>query len=193
MLWASILGMPFGLIDFFLIPAYWHPEVVFDLGIKNGFGLESFMFFSLIAGIASVIEEFIEKKKLIKIAEGKHHHFMILAFAIIFFIALGLTFSNHIIYNFIITLFIGSVALIFLRRDLLKDIILGGFIFAVFYLIIFVIINLLFPDFITTFYNLSDTWNILFVGVPIEEILAAFAGGMFWSALYKYVNAFSEK
>jgi hypothetical protein len=29
MLWASFLGMPFGFVDFFLIPRYWNPDSLF--------------------------------------------------------------------------------------------------------------------------------------------------------------------
>lgn len=189
MLWASIVGLPFGLIDYFLIPGYWHPDVVFDLGIKHGFGLESFLFFSLMAGITSVIYEFVEKKKLVKIKGNKHHHFLILIFAVIFFIILGIIFPNYVIYNLIITLFVGGITLIFLRKDLLRKIVMSGFIFAVFYFVIFIIINKFFSNFVPSFFNVS---SISIVGIPIEELLAAFTGGMFWSVLYEYVNAFRE-
>lgn len=192
MLWASIVGLPFGFIDYFLIPGYWHPDVVFDLGIKHGFGLESFLFFSLMAGITSVIYEFVEKKKLIKIKGNKHHHFLILIFAITFFITFGIIFPNQIIYNLIITLFVGGITLIFLRKDLLRKIVMSGFIFAVFYFIVFIVINNIFSNFIPSFFNVPSVWSVSVIGVPIEELLAAFAGGMFWSALYEYVNAFRE-
>ena len=192
MLWASIVGLPFGFIDYFLIPGYWHPDVVFDLNIKHGFGLESFLFFSLMAGITSVIYEFVEKKKLVKIKGNKHHHFLILIFAVVFFITLGIIFPNHIIYNLIITLFVGGIILIFLRKDLLRKILTSGFIFAVFYFIVFIVINKIFSNFVSSFFNVSSIGSISVIGVPIEELLAAFTGGMFWSALYEYVNAFRE-
>lgn len=192
MLWASLVGLPFGFIDYFLIPGYWHPDVVFDLGIKHGFGLESFLFFSLMAGITSVIYEFIAKKRIVKIKGNKRHHFFILIFAVAFFIVLGMIFPNQIIYNLIITLFIGGIILIFLRKDLLRKIVMSGFIFTVFYLFVFIVVNELFFNLVPSFFNVASIWNISVAGVPTEEIVAAFTGGMFWSALYEYVNAFRE-
>jgi membrane-associated HD superfamily phosphohydrolase len=193
MLWASLVGLPFGLVDYFLIPIYWHPDIVFDLGIKHGFGLESFIFFALMAGISSVIYEFVEKKKLVKIKEDKRHHFLIFIFSIAFFIVLSAVFPQQIIYNSMISLSVGTAILIFFRKDLLKHIIMSGFIFTVFYFLIFVVIKEIFLNVVSSFYNLSNIWNISVAGVPIEELLISFTGGMFWSALYAYINAFREK
>ncbi|HEY0220770.1 MAG TPA: lycopene cyclase domain-containing protein [Candidatus Paceibacterota bacterium] len=191
-IWASLVGLPFGFIDYFLIPGYWHPEVVFDLGIKHGFGIESFLFFSLMAGIASVIYEFVEKKRLIKIKGDTRHHFLILIFLVTLFIILEIIFQDQSIYNLIVSLFSGGVILVFVRRDLLKHMIISGFIFTIFYFIVFIIIKEIFLDIVPSFYDLSSIWNIPFVNVPAQELFASFTGGMLWSVLYAYTNAFRE-
>ena len=72
MLWASLWGTPFGLIDYFLVPRYWNPESIFGLIKKYGVGPESFIFFFLMAGIVSVIYEFIWRKKTAKSRVKKH-------------------------------------------------------------------------------------------------------------------------
>jgi len=45
MLWASFFGLPFDLVDYFLVPEYWNPESLFGLIKKYGVGIESFVFF----------------------------------------------------------------------------------------------------------------------------------------------------
>ena len=55
MLWASLLGMPFGFIDYFLVPKYWNPDSLFGIIKKYGVGIESFFFFFVMSGVASVI------------------------------------------------------------------------------------------------------------------------------------------
>lgn len=192
MLWASLIGLPFGFIDYLLIPRYWQPDIIFDFGIKQGFGIESFLFFSLMAGISSVIYEFVERKKLVKIKGDKRHHFLVLIFWVTLFIILVAIFPEHTIYNLMISLFVGTIILVSVRRDLLKHIIMSGFIFTIFYFIIFVIIKEIFIDSVSSFYNLSNIWSFSVAGVPAEELFVAFTGGMFWSALYAYINAFRE-
>lgn len=193
MIWASLVGLPFGFIDYFLIPNYWHPDVIFDFGIKHGLGIESFLFFGLMAGISSVIYEFMEKEKLVKMRGDKSHHFLVLVFLFSLFMVLAFSFPKSVVYSLMMVLSLGAIMLILLRRDLLKHIVMSGFIFTIFYFIIFVIMKEIFINIVPEFYNVSGFWNILIVGVPIEELLVSFSGGMFWSALYVYIKSYRER
>ena len=43
------------------------------------------------------------------------------------------------------------------------------------------------------FYNLKNTWGILVLGIPLEEIGVVFFAGAFWSTIYEYTKAYREK
>ena len=74
MIWASLVGLPFGVIEIFFVPHYWNPESLFDLMRQYGFGLEGFLYSFSVAGIAAVAYEFLEKKKTVKIKKDKKYH-----------------------------------------------------------------------------------------------------------------------
>jgi hypothetical protein len=193
MLWASFWGMPFGFVDFFLIPVYWNPDTLFDLAKKYGVSIESFIFFSMMTGVASVIYEFLRKKKPIKIARGARSHFWLLISIPLAFVTLSVLFPSKAIYNLMIVGAAGTAATAYLRRDLRKQIIASAFIFSFLYFGAFVLINFMFQGLVEHFYNLKNTWGILVLGVPMEEIGVAFFAGAFWSTLYEYTKAYRER
>lgn len=58
--------------------------------------------------------------------------------------------------------------------------------FATFYFIFFLIINLIFPNFINV-WNFTQISGVIILGVPLEEILFAFTFGMIWSSVYEHI------
>jgi len=193
MLWASFWGMPLGFVDFFLVPAYWHPDSLFDL-IKNfGVGIESFIFTFVMAGLASVIYEFFYKEKPVKLVHGGGPHFWLLLVTTLAFVGLSMLFPTKAIYNLMLIGAAGAIVTIYLRRDLWKQIIASGFIFSFLYLGIFALVNFIFSGFIEHAYNLKNTWGILVLGIPLEEMAGAFFAGAFWSSLYEYTKAYREQ
>lgn len=192
MLWASFWGIPFGFIDFFLVPTYWNPDSLFDLIKKYGVGIESFVFFFVVTGVASVIYEFLQKKKTVKLVYAGRSHFWLLFFAPIAFVAMSILFPSKAIYNLMIVGAIGATITIYLRRDLWKQIFASAFIFSFFYFGTFVLVNFIFRGLVENFYNLKNTWGILILGIPLEEIGVAFFAGAFWSTIYEYTKAYRE-
>jgi len=193
MLWASILGMPFGVIDFFLVPAYWHPDSLLGLMEKYGIGIESFLFLFCMAGIASVLYEFLWKEKLIRLEHSGQHHYWLLIFIPFLYIILSIIFPTKSIYNLMIAGAIGSIITACLRKDLRKQILISAIIFSLLYFVIFILVSFLFPGFVIHSYNLSNTWDILVLGIPLEEIVVAFFAGAFWSTIYEYTKSYREK
>jgi len=192
MLWASIWGAPFGFIDFFLVPTYWNPDSLFDLIKKYGVGIESFIFLFVMAGIASVIYEFLRKEKPVKLVRGGRPHFWLLLFTPLAYVALSISFPSKAIYNLMIVGAIGAIVTICLRRDLWKQIFASAFIFSFLYFGVFVLVNLIFKGFVEHVYNLKNTLGILVLGIPLEEIGVAFFAGAFWSTIYEYTKAYRE-
>ena len=193
MLWASFWGMPFGFVDFFLVPTYWNPDSLFGFIKKYGVGIESFIFLFVMAGIASVIYEFLRKKKPVKLVCGGRSHFWLLFFIPLAYAAMSISFPSKAIYNLMIVGAAGAIVTAYLRRDLWKQIFASAFIFSFLYLGIFVLINLIFKGLVEHFYNLKNTWGILVLGIPLEEIGVAFFVGAFWSTIYECTKAYREK
>ena len=92
--------------------------------------------------------------------------------------------------NLIVAFVCGAILTAFFRPDLLKQILASGFIFGIFYFIIFAFINMIFGDLVGQFYSPQIFGNLKILGVPMEEIIGAFAGGAFWSTIYEYIRAY---
>ncbi|MDQ5893179.1 MAG: hypothetical protein QG640_190 [Patescibacteria group bacterium] len=193
MLWAGFLGMPFGLIDFFLVPMYWNPDSLFDLIEKYGVGIESFVFLFLMASLAAVIYQFLFKRKAPKPKRSNHHHIVLLLATPILYVILSVIFPLHAIYNVMIVGAAGALATAYLRKDLRKQILTSAYLFSLLYLGVFVLVNLICDGWVGRFYNLENTWGILIWGVPLEEIAVAFFAGAFWSTIYEYTNSYRGK
>ncbi len=193
MLWASLLGLPFGLIDYFLVPEYWHPESLFGLMKQYGVGIESFLFFSLMAGVVSVIYEFLADRKTKRIKGRRELHLLPLLLGAICFFGLTLFFPAKAIYNFMAAGLVGVLAVIWLRRDLLKQAVASALIFVLFYFVVLFLTFQIFAGVVTNFYNLENMWGILILGIPLEELAVAFFAGAFWSVLYEYVRSYREE
>ncbi|KKS65330.1 MAG: hypothetical protein UV40_C0021G0033 [Parcubacteria group bacterium GW2011_GWA1_42_7] len=191
MIWASFLGLPFGFIDYFLVPEYWHPESLFSLMEKYGVGLESFVFLFLMSGIVSVIYEFLEGIRTKRVSgKKKKFGFLPLFLAMASFFVLVLLFSLEAIYGFMLAGLIGALGILYLRRDLLKQISFSAFFFAFFYFAVFFLTIKIFPGIVEVFYNLENTWGVLVLGVPLEELAVGFFVGAFWSAFYECAQSY---
>lgn len=193
MIWASLLGLPFGIIEFFFVPYYWNPESLFDLMRKFGFGIEGFIYSFSIAGIAAVGYEFLENKKLKKITGDKNPHLAPFILFVAVFLILEIIFPAEPMLDLIVAFLAGAVLTVVLRPDLLKQVLSGGIIFGVFYSFIFIFLNKIAGDLVVKFYVPQILGNFKVAGMPLEEIIGAFSGGAFWSTIYEYVKSYREK
>lgn len=181
------------LLTYFLFQSTGTRRTCLILIDKIGFSIESILLGFLAGGIASVIYEFVERKKVKKIRKKKFSDFTPYLIFIIIFLGLELIFPSKSIYNLSISLIVSSIIIGYLRRDLIKQIIISGLLFSVIYFTLFVIFNLIFRDFVDQYYNLNNLWGINLVGVPIEEIIFAFSVGAFWSTLFEYIKGYKTK
>ena len=193
MLWASFVGAPFGILDYFLVPEYWNPESLFGLIKIYGVGIESFLLFFLMSGIVSVIYEFLARRRTKKMKSSRKFHLLPLLLGVICFFVLTLLFPSEAIYNFIVAGVVGGLAVVWLRPDLLKQAAFSALIFSLFYFAVFFLINQIFSGFVASFYNFENISGVLVLGVPLEEIAVAFFAGGFWSVSYEYVKSYREK
>lgn len=193
MLKMSWITMPFGLTEPLFVPEYWHPPSLFDLAIKTGFDIESLIFSFAIGGIGTVLYNLIFKRGYVEFphTERSHRrhslHVYILFVPVLVFGALSLfTELNHI-YCGILAMFIGGLATLYCRPDLIEKIWIGGLLFTVLYFIYFGSILPFYPDYVELYWNLENLTHILVIGIPVEELLFAFTFGMYWSGLYEHL------
>jgi hypothetical protein len=197
MLIVSTVSLFGAFLEPFFLVGYWTPNSLFDLNLKFGFDIESFLFSFACGGIVVGLYNFFWGKgyKIIKQKEKKFKYYInrfgiilpvILIFLLYFFF--DLYFIYAVFVSFIVQFFFVSIV----RKDLFKIMIYGGFAFFLFYLIFFKFLIILFPVFLES-WNLDELSGILFLGLPIEELVWAFLFGTFGAVFYRYVFFYSEE
>jgi len=194
MIFASLLCMPLGLSEIFFVPWYWNPHRLFNLNPA----IESLLFCFAVGGIASVLYEVVFKKHLRKAREKrietKRHLYALAGVFIFSMIFFSFIFKKDLIYTAIISMALGSVTIMISRKDLIKETVLGGFLFLIVYFSLLYLLNtLIFPDIIVRVWNLEHLWGITFLKIPLEEILWAFTFGSLWAPIYEDLKGYAFK
>ncbi|OGI45878.1 MAG: hypothetical protein A2151_01015 [Candidatus Muproteobacteria bacterium RBG_16_65_34] len=191
MLGASLFTAPFGLTEPLFVPDYWSPPSLFDLAGRTGFDLESPIFTFAIGGVAAVLYSAITRRgmrpmPMHEIRKPLHrHHYKALASPFVAFPLLYFLPWNPI-YPGIAAMLIGAVATVFCRPDLKTKTWVGGLLFLVYYAVFLLGLEWTAPGYIARTWNLSALSGALVVGMPLEELLWAFAFGMYWSGVYEH-------
>jgi len=193
MLWASFWGLPLGFTDYFLVPRYWHPDSLFGLVKKYGFGLESFIFFFMVSGIAAVVYEFLCRRKTVKMVARKQRFPLPFLVSLAVFSLLLYIFPDSAIYALMAGGAAGALAMVYFRPDLWRQVVAGAFIFSLLYFFALFLDIQIFTGVVQDFYNLKNLWGILVLGVPLEEIVVAFFAGAFWSTSYEFIKSYKER
>jgi hypothetical protein len=193
MLWVSIFTMPFGLTEPLFVPEYWTPPSLFNLAARTGFDIESLIWCFAVGGLGAVLYEalFRMSHRTMSTTERRANRQWVHPYAILsiipIFLSLELFTSLNPIYSSTIAMVIGAVATAFCRPDLIKNIIGGGLMFLTLYFTAFFMFTLAYPGIIQRVWNLPALSGIIIVGIPIEELLFAFAFGLLWSSVYEHI------
>jgi hypothetical protein len=189
--WGTMISAPLALTSILFVPQYWTPPSLFDLDQKIRVGIEDFLWAAAVGGIASVVAEILLKERLSRLRKVAHkRHFAPFVVIVVVFIALELWHKDKTIYNCIIAFAIGAIVIAVLRSDLIPTMLIGALSFTALYFVLFLIVLLLYPDFVNRFYNIPKLLGIYVRGVPIEELLFAGTGGAIWSVAYEYVQGY---
>lgn len=81
---------------------------------------------------------------------------------------------------------VGAVAGVACRPDLAAKIGLGGLLFLVYYALFLWGLEALSPGYIGGVWNLAALSGVVFLKLPLEELLFAFAFGTYWSGVYEH-------
>ncbi len=189
MLFSSILFTPFGLTDPLFIPEYWNPVVLFK--VFGLFDIEALIWSFSTGGVVAVLYEEIFKIRLGTPKFNKQARFhAILIYIFMAFSILALILINHAtelstLRSALFLIFLGIIYLIYSRPDLFKKSLVSGIFFTVLYVISLLLINFIFPEFITKQWTLAGSWGITIFSIVLEEYLYAFLFGIFWSIIYE--------
>jgi len=178
------------LCDLYCISWYWNPRTLFN----SDFSIESFISGFAFGGIAAAIYKVAFKMRLRKVKENatRKQTLIFIAIVVIFAFSIGLTLRMTIVHDSIFTAGLGALVIMFFRRDLIKEMILGSILFSVFYFIVLFTINtFISPDWIARTWNFSFLWGVSFLKIPIEEILWAWSFGLVWAPIYEYVGGYT--
>jgi hypothetical protein len=189
--WGTLISAPLALTSILFVPQYWTPPSLFNLDQKIRVGIEDFLWAAAVGGIASVVAEILLKERLSVIRKAaRKRHFAPFVVVVVVFIALELWHRDKTIYNTIIAFAIGAVVIAYLRSDLIPTMLIGALSFTALYFVLFLVVLLLYPDFVHRYYNIAHLLGIYVRGVPIEELLFAGTGGAIWSVAYEYVQGY---
>lgn len=192
MLQVSLVTTVFGLTEPLFVPEYWNPPTLFDLAQRTGFDIESLIFCFGIGGIGSVLYSVLTHRNDVAVPASEkrmplhRHHYKTLASPFVVFLLLYFLPWNPI-YPSIAAMAVGAVATLLCRPDLKTKTWVGGVLFLAYYLVFFLTLEATSPGYVLQVWNLQDITGILWLGIPLEELLFAFTFGLYWSGVYEHL------
>lgn len=192
MLQVSVVTAVFGLTEPLFVPEYWNPPTLFDLAQRTGFDIESLIFCFGIGGIGSVLYSVFAHRNDVPVPSSEkrmplhHHHYKALASPLVAFLLLYFLPWNPI-YPSIAAMAVGAIATLLCRPDLKTKTWVGGVLFLAYYLVFFLALEATSPGYVQQVWNLQDITGILWLGIPLEELLFAFTFGLYWSGVYEHL------
>ena len=189
-----IISIAFGiaglLAEFAYLKDWWQPLTITGTPL----GIEDFLFGFTIGGIASVIYEVIFKKRLSKEKSFRlitREHLIdtsiILLLPIIFFggtIFLGLNTFQASIIGYGLPILI----MYFKRKDLIVDSLISGISLLLIIFIIYAVLNLITPGWIMHFWTFKNVPPIVFLNVPIDDLVWYLFTGAFIGIMYEFLH-----
>lgn len=191
MLWAALFTAPFGLTEPLFVPEYWSPPSLFDLARRTGFDIESFIFSFGIGGVGAVLYNVATGRVArpmdhadMHSARHRYHRWAIAA-PVLAFLPLYVLPWNPI-YPVIAAMSVGALANVACRPDIKFKTGVGGLLFLLYYFLFLRGLEWLSPGYIARVWNLPALSGLEVFAMPVEELLFAFAFGMYWSGVYEH-------
>ena len=190
---TSVYTTLLGLTEPLFVPEYWNPPSLFDLAQKTGFDIESLIFCFSIGGAGSILYDILTGSRLRKMNKSARHyhrhrfHYLALGSPIVVFPALYFLPWNPI-YPGMVAMFVGGIATMCCRPDLKLKTIVGGALFAAYYLLLMLGLKWTAPGYIETVWNLDNLSGVVLYGIPLEELLFGFTFGMYWAGVYEHLT-----
>ncbi|MFH1325486.1 MAG: lycopene cyclase domain-containing protein [archaeon] len=184
-----IISLIFGVIGLFVEPIYitdwWKPLTITGTAV----GIEDFLFGFAFGGVASVCYEVSFKERIKIKRKNKKQNFNL-------FILLGIAgflfFGSFYIFNFntfyaTLLAFIMPTLVIWLKRkDLIVNSLMSGAISLFISVIVYAVMEYLTPGWIDEFLLFQNIPKIIFLNMPLDDIIWFFLAGLWIGPLYEY-------
>ncbi len=187
MLQTGVFGIIAGpLSEIWYFKDYWQPDLAFEF---LGVAIEDMLFGFTVAGLGSVLFEYVFKKrdykKFKKISRWQISTLLLTGALIV--IILTNIYGMNSIYSSMIAFMVIAIIMLIQRRDLylnsLANGLLGAFLAFITYQVVFVLIN---PEIIDKWWLVENLSGILIFDVPIEEMGWGFAWGLLIGPFYEF-------
>jgi hypothetical protein len=170
-----------------IVPGYWNPDTLFDLGRRTGgYALEDMLYGFFTAGVAVAVYETLFRHRISRKHTRHHIHAAILVGALGACIAV--LFPINLMWALIAFCAVGAATLWYQRPDLVRHSLLGGISYLIVYSGFFLLFMAIFPHYIPEVYSFENFIGITPLGIPLEEYLFAFSFGLMWSPIYEYMH-----
>lgn len=194
MRWASLFTTPFGLTEPLFVPTYWNPPSLFDLAQRTGFDIESLIFCFGIGGVGAVLVNAVMGRVALPLTlaervDARHrlHRWVVVAPFVGFVLLLPLGWNP--IYPAVIAMVGGAALGMWCRPDLLRQMVAGGLVFLVYYMVFLTGLELTAPPgYIESVWNLTALSGVMLGFMPLEELLFAAAFGSYWAGVYEHAT-----
>lgn len=181
---SSLFALPQAYFSLALIPTYWNPDKTPFLGI----GLEDFIFSFLSGGLVWMsVLVFFNNTISYALNTGKIlvKCFWCIVFGFVAFTLLHFLKIRNMANPFIIMV-LWSITILILKPGFWKIAVTGSFTFSVSYTLAMKIGFIIWPQLIS-FWTLKNLSGILFLQIPVEEVIWALLYGFSWSLAIAYI------
>jgi len=170
---------------------YWHPIYLINISIRGWrFGFEDYLTAFAVTGISAGLFESLALRKgfapLSRVSVRTVLRMIgwgIVGLFLLAFLASGLHLKS--IHALLLSGMITSLLMLCRRWEIFPLILpIAGF-FGLLYWLFYVVSIPIFPGVIEAWWNLEATWDIMLVGVPIEEVLWAFTTALFAGPVFR--------
>ncbi|MBI2612326.1 hypothetical protein HYW59_00720 [Candidatus Kaiserbacteria bacterium] len=174
--------------DALYVKDWWTPVTVIGTPPLSG---EALIASFGIIGVAAVLPEYLLRMRDTSprtIFTLREIHVLCVTFfsmALLFYGSFFLLGTNSLIAT-VLALVIPTAFMWGARRDLIKVALLNGLLLVLFSIPIYAALNYLTPSWIDSFYMFKNTPHLLFVGVPIDDVIFYFCSGLFFGTFYEW-------
>jgi hypothetical protein len=186
---SLLFALPGALADLIYTQDWWVPQTLTGTIVS----LEGTIVGFMIGGIATVLYEDIFKKKIrlrrvnddVKVRQNIHLAILMSILVVVFCVSFYFLKFNSLQAT-ILALSIPTVIIWFIRTDLIIDSIATGILLVGVSFIVYTLLHSLTPGWIEAFWYFRNVPEIIFLNVPLDDIVWYFFTGMFIGPLYEY-------
>lgn len=191
MRWAAVASLPFALTERWFYPEYWSPTFLFDLISVLGFGIEDLIFVVALGAFTTTAYAFVFRRRLEprRAEAGPRLRNTGLLVAAVLLLALSLLLLGlPMLFATVAAEILAAVGMTLVRRDLVLPALLGGLIVALVYGVLCAIFAQLIPGVFERIWHTEALIGRAVAGVPLEELLYAFASGAVATAAFPFAR-----